>query len=731
MENKRIKIISTIGPVCFKESIIKKMDNSGVDFFRINMSHTKNEDLEGIVQQLRVWTSREICIDTEGAQIRTGVFYNKFIKVKSHNIVRFTLADIKGDTGTVPISVNPWEIFQPGDVLRIDFHSAIIQITKIEETNAFGRVLEGGIIGSNKGISIDREIQLPGFTIKDIRSFEIAKKLGVRTLGLSFASSANDVCKLREMFDEKVTIISKIESIKGMSRIEEICNESDAILIDRGDLSRDIPIEKISFAQNYIQKVANKNKTPVYVATNILENMVANCKPTRAEVNDITSALYSGVEGLVLAAETAIGKYPVESVRMVAGIVNEFENNLVHVEDLNYLCSQPTHRIVEPHGGELIQNYIWNVEKEVLKDLPSLDVDEEILSDIVQIAEGTFSPLKGFMGLEELFSVLDEYILLNGISWTLPVLLQVHENAAKKLPDKGAVKIKRKLDGEYYATLEITEKTKIPSMDVIAKKWFGTTDRNHPGVSHFLKNGDFLIGGKVFLFKKPLLYGSNYNLTPRQTRNIFNDFGWQNIIGFHTRNVIHKGHEHIQKEALKKTNADAIFLSPVAGKKKSGDFSMEAIIKCYQIIIKSGYYNPYGALLGTFNTYSRYSGPREAVFTAICRKNFGCNYFVIGRDHTGVGKYYSLDASQKIFDKIDINVEVLFFNSAYYCSICKSVTIGCSHSQSDAKELSGTLIRESLTNGRLIPEYLMQEDIAMELKKLYEENPSLVFVPAV
>ena len=398
-KSKKVKIMATVGPSSFDESIIRKMDLSGIDVFRVNMSHTNIEDLRDILSSLRKWTSKEICIDTEGSQIRTGMIKENNIEVKSHRIIEFVPVYVKGDLNKIPLSANPWEVLLPGDVLKIDFHSAIIQIIKSDDNIVLGRVLEGGIIGSNKGICIDRDIKLPGFTSKDIKSFAIAIELGIRIIALSFASSAKDVICLRKYFDDEIKVISKIESIQGINHLESICKESDAILIDRGDLSSEVPIEKISFAQRHIQKKANEFQTPVYVATNLLESMVNNCKPTRAEINDITSTLFSGVDGLVLAAESAIGKFPVESTRMIARIINEVENNFVQMDDVNYFCSLPTDRIIEPHGGELVQNFFRDFDYKNLKGLPSLEVDDEILSDTVKIAEGTYSPLNCFYEL--------------------------------------------------------------------------------------------------------------------------------------------------------------------------------------------------------------------------------------------------------------------------------------------------------------------------------------------
>ncbi len=722
------KIIVTVGPSSFDETIIRKMDLSGVDIFRVNLSHTKVEDLKGIIEKLKCWTSKKLCIDIEGAQLRTGVFKNNTIEVRTHAKIQFVPSHEFGTEGKIPIYPgSELEKLHLGDVLKIDFNNVTVQITNIEDGRILGRVLEGGLIGSNKGISCDRKFSMPPFTAKDKKAFEIAKQLGITTIALSFASSGEDVEKLRECFNSSIEVISKIESVIGLARLEDLCEKTDAILIDRGDLSRDVPIEKSAFAQMYIQRKSLEYGKPVYVATNLLESMITNFRPTRAEVHDIVSCLYSGADGLVLAAETAIGKYPVEAVRMIHKVIKEFETQDRLSMDCDYFCSPPTKMLIEPHGGELIQQHLWGFDKSRLKDIPVLDVSDEILSDIIQIAEGTYSPVAGFMGMDVLESVLERYQLPTGVSWTLPILLQVSKVVAQGLPESGHLGVRRKTDGKVYAIIEITGKEEINSMRNVARKWFETDDENHPGVFDFLRRGNVLIEGKPYLVEKPILSSPHLTLLPSQTRSLFNDFGWHNIVGFHTRNVIHRGHEYIQKEALREINADALFISPVIGKKKAEDFTSRSIVMCYEKMIKDGHYNPYGVILSTFNTYSRYSGPREAVFTAICRKNFGCSHFIIGRDHTGVGNYYLPEASRKLFDKVDIGMGILVFDTARYCSMCNNVNTGCIHDGKDSWELSGTKIRAALIEGDSIPDYLMRCDIAEMLQAAYKENPDAIF----
>ena len=198
------------------------------------------------------------------------------------------------------------------------------------------------------------------------------------------------------------------------------------------------------------------------------------------------------------------------------------------------------------------------------------------------------------------------------------------------------------------------------------------------------------------------------------------------VVGFHTRNVIHRGHEFIQKEALEMIQADGLLISPVIGPKKKGDFVSKAILDSYEKIISKGYYNPFRVILGAFCTYSRYSGPREAVFTALCRKNFGCSHFIIGRDHTGVGDFYSPDASQKIFDEIgNIGIKPVFFETAYYCSACETVTAGCQHQDKFKIKISATEVRNCLLSNKRPPEYLLRGEISDLLENMIREKQEI------
>lgn len=749
----KIKILATLGPASLTESTVKALDIAGVDVFRVNLSHTKLEDFLPVVKNIQSWTKKPISIDSEGAQLRTGKMATGAATLKSNTVVSITTAEVLGDEFHVPLyPVIPSLVLRVGDVLSLDFNAATIQITQINGDDVRARVLFGGKVGSNKGVATDRIIDLPAFSEKTLKALELAREIKLDHFAFSFASKKEDVVWLRNFFPYPVFITSKIECRAALANLEEICQASDAILIDRGDLSREVPLPKIALIQRHILDVAKKIGTPVYVATNLLESMLSDLQPTRAEINDITSTVLSGAQGLVLAAETAVGRHPVESVRMVVAVAKEAKNyeecHKTNGNGNSYFDAIYDYHSIEPHGGVLVQNFLDPAKIESVKhvftegqeiiltsspakdtnyeNLPKIIIDEKTLLDVVQLAEGVYSPLRGFMDRDELFSVLDNYKLKDGSIWTLPILLQSKE-ADKGLIGKTAV-LNYAGDHENYAVMKVSDIQEV-DQDVVAQKWFGTNDIQHPGVVNFKQRGNFIISGEVWLLKKPDFGGYSHVLSPRQTRLIFRNFGWQKIVGFHTRNVIHRGHEFIQKAALEKAGADALFISPVIGPKKDTDFSAQAILESYEVMLKNDAYNPYPALLGAFYTYSRYSGPREAVFTALCRKNFGCTHFIVGRDHTGVGNFYPPDASQKLFEQLKdgLGIIPIMFDAVYFCQDCNDWTTHCTHSQERKLKLSGTKVRECLLNNQELPEYLIRPEVAGVLQEMVKNSPDKVF----
>lgn len=728
----QIKILATLGPASLNKITLQKMDESGVDLFRLNLSHTAVKDLPRLIWQIQSWTKKPLSLDSEGAQIRNAKMRGGKLEIKTHSLVSLVRANELGTETRIPLyPIDPAKTLQEGDLLYIDFGSVIVQVIQIKSGKVTARVLSGGIIGSNKGVATDRPIELPPFTGKDLAAFKIGKKFKINNYALSFATNKESVQKLRSFFPYPISLVSKIESMAGVRNLKDIAKASDAILIDRGDLSREVPIQEIALTQRHILSVGKETKTPVYVATNLLETMIHAGQPTRAEINDITSTLLSGANGLVLAAETAVGKYPVESVRMIAGVIRETEDYFHRREKSQRYDGDLydySFTLVEPHGGKLVQNYADQEMQSQAPKLHKFDVSEEILLDVTQITDGVYSPIRGFMNKREMNSVLEDYRLPSGVVWTLPIIFQLPR---KEITFKKGQRIAlgRKSDKERYAVMEVSDIQKI-DLEKTAQQWFGTTDTAHPGVARIFKLGDYIVSGEVFLLKKPRLFPSSYTLTPKQSRRIFRNFDWRTIVGFHTRNVPHRGHEFIQKEALERVKADALFISPVVGPKKAGDFKPDAIVNAYQIMVENNVYDPYPVVIGAFQTYSRYSGPREAVFTALCRKNLGCSHFIIGRDHTGVGDFYEPDASQKIFYDLgirNIGITPVMLDAANYCRVCKKVTDKCRHGAKSATPISGTAARKHLLSGKKIPREIMRPEIASMLEGWYKKSPGTLF----
>lgn len=306
----------TLGPSTLKKDFLKSLNPRYIKLLRINLSHTDFKDLSKIVGYIRKYSKIDICFDTEGAQIRTSEIKKNIKVLERGKYVYINKSNINHDNITLmPEAI--YEKLRINDKLYIDFNCAQIKIISENSTTFKCKVIEGGIIGSNKSVSVNRNINIPPFTEKDILAIDLAKKLNIKNIALSFTSNAKDVRTLRSYFKKKIIITSKIESKKALKNLNEILEEADKILIDRGDLSKEIPLPMIPKKQKEIIHAANRKKVPVFVATNLLESMVIKAEPTRAEVNDIYNTLIDGADGLVLAAETAIGKYPKECIDMI------------------------------------------------------------------------------------------------------------------------------------------------------------------------------------------------------------------------------------------------------------------------------------------------------------------------------------------------------------------------------------------------------------------------------
>jgi pyruvate kinase len=306
-----------------KGEIIKKMAECGVNLFRLNLSHTMPNDIEKNIKIIKANTDVPICLDSEGAQIRTQEIKGGSADLQENSIVKLHYDAVIGNAEN--ISFSPEGVasqFEVNDIIKIDFNLASVKIIEKGKSCCFGKVITPGVIGSNKAIDVNREIPLQSITAKDRHAIAIGKEMGIKNYALSFANSSSDVLEFKMLTGKEANIISKIESRQGLMNLKDILAESDAILIDRGDLSRQIQVEKIPFLQRRIISIARIMERPVYVATNLLESMIKSKVPTRAEVNDVVSTILMGADGLVLAAETAIGENPVHAVEMIRNIIS-------------------------------------------------------------------------------------------------------------------------------------------------------------------------------------------------------------------------------------------------------------------------------------------------------------------------------------------------------------------------------------------------------------------------
>jgi len=330
----KIKILCTLGPASLKGEVIERLDELGVDLFRINLSHTPLEAVEDTIDYARRHSSVPVCLDTEGAQVRCGQVEPDVV-LEAGADVTLTAETVFSDGSA--LTLWPRSVFaglRVGSVVGIDFDGVQLRISEATDGHATATVLKGGRVRSNKGSTVEPPVELPALTEKDVAAVQIGAARGLTDYALSFASCSEDIAQLRALAPAGAHVIAKIESRPGIRKMDAIIPAADAVLIDRGDLSKDVPVEHIPYCQKAIVRRANRWHRPVYVATNLLESMVTNKTPTVAEASDIANSLLDGVHGLVLAAETAIGIDPAATVELLRRAIEAFEGaNGSHVLD--------------------------------------------------------------------------------------------------------------------------------------------------------------------------------------------------------------------------------------------------------------------------------------------------------------------------------------------------------------------------------------------------------------
>lgn len=705
-----IRVLCTLGPASLNKATIERLEARGVDLFRINLSHTPLEKVEPTIKLIQSFSDVPVCLDTEGAQVRNGTMEPGTV-VQDRQQVILTDKPVVGNGNR--FTLTPPSVFaslKPNSLVGVDFDGVMLLVLGVSDEGVSTIVLNGGKVGSNKAVVVEPAPDLPPLSEKDIEAVKIGLRNGITHYALSFANCAEDVKLLRAMVGPDATIISKIESKRGVLNLDGIMAETDEILIDRGDLSREVPLENLPFLQKAIIRKANIAKVPVNVATNLMESMIVNRKPTRAELNDAVNTMLDGASGLVLAAETAIGSHPVGTVDIVLGLIERFRRSLdgYRIEDLLEGTSVLLPSLHGQSAAEAAQTATRGpvrTSAERAAKYPAIEVDAETAMDLEQIAHGVYSPLRGFMTREELESVLDHCRLPGGQVWTMPILLQGKSQEFAAFQPGQSVRLVDERTGESMAVMHIEEKFEL-DLESVAKRWFGTSDRKQPGVARFMGKGMTALGGGIEFLAPASVARSPYQLTPRQTRMLFDIKGWNKIVAFHTRNVPHRGHEHVVMHACERSNADGILIHPVIGPNPSGAFTSEAIIRAYERLISARVPN---ALLAAFSTYSRYCGAREDVFAALCRKNFGCTHFVLGRDHPGVPG--AQGDNREFFEQLgDIGITPIFFDPVHYSEAAHETVE--SESLNGYKAISGGVIRECLLRGEPIPSWCMREDIA-------------------
>jgi len=632
---KKIKIIVTLGPSTSTERDLRKIKDKGVDFVRVNMSHSSLEDLRYFVSMAKK-VGIPFIIDTEGSQTRTGSLVQDKIEFQEGDIIKVYNQQIIGNEES--ISLKPGAIvaqLREGDLIFADFHTLLLKvsdISTIKQGYISVRVVTNGTLRKDKSAVIvsggQKRYNLPVLTEKDKKSIALGLKERVGHIALSFVRKGKDVDELRKATHNSMFIISKIEAKESLENIDEIIEKSDALLLDRGDLSKEIPFEKIPFIQKVLIKKAQAAGKEVFIATNLLESMIENKKPTRAEVNDVINTILDNANGLILSAETAIGVHPIECINMMHRLTKH-SKLIESINSPGYLSSFDTESLIEPHGGTLVERFIDNLPKNLDK-LLKIKLTKEQQMDVEQIAIGTFSPLEGFMCRNDFQSVLDNMRLKSGVLWPIPIVLDVSTKLAERICVGDDLALTNG-ENEVMAVLHVRDKYGFDKKEA-ANKLCSTDEENHPGVRMVMKMKPVLLGGEIDLLRRAKSEYKEYELTPKQARKLFEDRNWVKIVGFDARGAICRDHEFIRSEAVEKENCDGLFIHPIIGKNKPGDSNARYIIKSYEKMIKD-VYPQNSVVFAIFATFSRYAGPREAIFTALCRKNFGCSHFIVGRPH--------------------------------------------------------------------------------------------------
>ncbi len=373
-----------------------------------------------------------------------------------------------------------------------------------------------------------------------------------------------------------------------------------------------------------------------------------------------------------------------------------------------------------PYGGKLkISLDLNNQEKHLdgLKGMVQIEPFIDFYYDSLKIADGSYSPLEGFMGEDEVASVLKRRSLPNGLPWTIPIIFAVDQSQNEKIKEGDQIALLNR-EQQPYGEMSIESKFKLNKKD-IAETVYGTAELKHPNVQDlFEKYGDTAISGKVRIFKEQELPGGGYEKHPSEIREEFSKKGWKNVVAYQARNPPHVAHEYLQKVSLELPGIDGLFIHLVVGRLKKGDYKADVILNSYDSLIKN-YHRSEKTLMASLSITMRYAGPRASVFLAIIRRNYGATHYIIGRDQAGVGSYYEPYAAQKIFEELDVGMVPIRFKDTFYCKKCRGITSEtvCPHSMADRLIISQTKIRELLKTNQEIPQEILRPEIADILSK--------------